>query len=205
MYKVSCFVESIQKKNNGFLIICKVLNQLNFESKPKSLEEAQAMIKEVLMSKKFILVLDDVKDKSIILIVTTRNWKVVKSYLVKIHKFDIRKLDKDASLKLFAAYSYRNSDELSKELIEVGKRIVRSCNGLILSLKVLGSFLGGQKRLRCWERALQKLRRRRPLDRDEIDSEYKLWIVLKLSFDAMKVEEKNMFLDICCFFCNNVK
>uniref|UniRef100_A0A7I4CXX9 NB-ARC domain-containing protein n=1 Tax=Physcomitrium patens TaxID=3218 RepID=A0A7I4CXX9_PHYPA len=176
-------------------------------------------MKQVLMSKKFMLVLDDVKDKNqindvvlsdvlhfnkgSILIVTTRNWEVVKSYPTKIHKFDIEELDKDASLKLFTAYSCRDGDELPKELIEIGKEIVRSCNGLPLSLKVLGSFLGGQKRLRCWERALQKLRRGRPLDGDEIDSEYKLWTILKISFDALKVEEKNMFLDICCFFCNN--
>lgn len=30
MYDVLCFVESIQNKDYGFLIICKVLNQLNF-------------------------------------------------------------------------------------------------------------------------------------------------------------------------------
>nr|PNR59808.1 hypothetical protein PHYPA_002600 [Physcomitrium patens] len=209
MYNVSCFVESIQKNDNGLSIIC------------KNLEEAQAMMKQVLMSKKFMLVLDDVKDKNqindvvlsdvlhfnkgSILIVTTRNWEVVKSYPTKIHKFDIEELDKDASLKLFTAYSCRDGDELPKELIEIGKEIVRSCNGLPLSLKVLGSFLGGQKRLRCWERALQKLRRGRPLDGDEIDSEYKLWTILKISFDALKVEEKNMFLDICCFFCTIIQ
>nr|PNR52192.1 hypothetical protein PHYPA_008566 [Physcomitrium patens] len=209
MYDVSCFVESIQKKDDGFSIICKVLDQLNFHSKPKSLEEAQAMMKDLLMSKKFMLVLDDVKDKShindvVLMDVLHSNKEVVKNYPTKIHKFDVKELDKDASLKLFTAYSCRDGDELPKELIEVGKEIVRTCNGLPLSLKVVGSFLGGQKRLRCWERALQKLRRGRPLDGDEEDSEYKLWIVLKISFDVMKVEEKNIFLDICCFFCNNV-
>uniref|UniRef100_A0A7I4BZK1 Protein kinase domain-containing protein n=2 Tax=Physcomitrium patens TaxID=3218 RepID=A0A7I4BZK1_PHYPA len=148
MYNVSCFVEGIQKKDSRLSMIC------------KNLEQAEAMMKEVLMSKKFI----------------------------KIHKFDIGELDKDASLKLFIAYSCREGDELPKELIEFGKEIGRSCNGLPLNLKVLGSFLGGQKRLRFWERALQKLRRGRSLDGDEID-----------------IEEKNMFLDICFFFCNNVK
>nr|XP_024363667.1 uncharacterized protein LOC112276508 [Physcomitrium patens] len=101
------------------------------------------MMKQVLMSKKFMLVLDDVKDKNQI-------------------------------------------------------------NDVVL-LDVLHFNKGGQKRLKCWKRALQKLRRRRPLDGDEIDSEYKLWTILKISFDTLKVKEKNLFLDICCFFCNNVK
>nr|PNR38921.1 hypothetical protein PHYPA_019199 [Physcomitrium patens] len=184
-----------------------------------NLEEAQDMIKELLMIKKFILVLDDVKNeshindvptnilhsnKSSILIVTTRNWKVVKDHPTKFYKFDVKKLDKDASLKLFTTYSYKNDDKLPRELIEIGKQIVRSCNGPPLSLKVMGSFLRGQKRLRCWERALQKLRRGRDLDGDEEDSNHKIWLILKISFDALKVEEKNMFLDICYFLCNNV-
>nr|PNR33438.1 hypothetical protein PHYPA_025382 [Physcomitrium patens] len=180
IYNVSCFVEGIQKKDSGLSIICK--SQTN-----------DIVSMDVLCS-----------NKGSILIVTSRNWEVVKSYPTKIHKFDIGELDKDASLKLFTAYSYRDGDELPKELIGIGKEIVTTCNSLPLSLKVLGSFLGGQKRLRCWERALQKLRRR-SLDGDEIDSEYKLWTILKIIFDVMKVEEKNIFLDICCFFCNNVK
>ncbi|XP_073393964.1 uncharacterized protein [Physcomitrium patens] len=40
-----------------------------------------------------------------------------------------------------------DDDKLPKELIEVGNKIVRSCNGLPLSLKVLGSCLGGHKSL----------------------------------------------------------
>nr|PNR48051.1 hypothetical protein PHYPA_012524 [Physcomitrium patens] len=166
MFNVSCFIKinQLQKKDNGLSIIYKVLNQLNFQSKPKSLEEAQAMMKKLLMLKKFILVLDNVNDKSqindivlmdvlhsdkgSILIVTTQNWKVVKEYRTNFHKFDVEELDKDISLKLFTSYSCRD-DELHKEINKVGKEIVRSCNGLPLSLKVLGSFLGGQRRLRC--------------------------------------------------------
>lgn len=178
------------------------------------------MIKELLVSKKFMLILDDVKNeshindvvptnilnsnKSSLLIVTIRNWKLVKDYPTKFYKFDVEELDKDASLKLFTTYSCKDDDKLPKELIEVGKQIVRSCNGLLLSLKVMDSFLGGEKKLRCWERALQNLKGGRDLDGDEEDSNHKLWLILKISFDTLKDEEKNMFLDICCFFCNNV-
>nr|PNR51464.1 hypothetical protein PHYPA_010651 [Physcomitrium patens] len=123
---------NIQNKNNGFSIIYKILNQLKSQSKSKNLEEAQDIVKELLMNKKFLLVLDDVKDKSHI------NNVVLMDVL-----HSNKELDKDTSLKLFTTYSYRNDNELPKELIEVGKEIVRSCNGLSLSLKVVGLFLGG--------------------------------------------------------------
>jgi hypothetical protein len=32
----------------------------------------------------------------------------------------------------------------------------------------------------------------------------KLWSTLKISFDGLKMHEKNMFLDIACFFCKDV-
>uniref|UniRef100_A0A7I3ZCR9 Uncharacterized protein n=1 Tax=Physcomitrium patens TaxID=3218 RepID=A0A7I3ZCR9_PHYPA len=68
----------------------------------------------------------------------------------------------------------------------------------------MGAFLREKKRLRCWERALQKLKSGRELDGDENNSNYKIWKILRVSFDNLKDDEKKMFLDICYFFCNDV-
>nr|PNR36258.1 hypothetical protein PHYPA_022109 [Physcomitrium patens] len=64
------------------------------------------------MSEKFMLILDDVKNKSLI------NDVVLTEVL-----HSNKELDKDASSKLFTTYSYRDDDKLPKELIEVGKKI----------------------------------------------------------------------------------
>lgn len=79
-------------------------------------------------------------NKCSILIMTIQNWKVVEDYPKKFHKIDVKKLDEDTSLKLFTTYSCRNYIIFSKEFIEVGKQIVKSCNGPTLNLKVTRSF-----------------------------------------------------------------
>lgn len=64
----------------------------------------------------------------------------------------------------------------------------------------MDAFLRKKQRLRCWKKVLQRLKRRRELDRDEKNSKHKIWDTLKVSFDNLKVDDKNIFLNICCFF-----
>jgi hypothetical protein len=42
------------------------------------------------------------------------------------------------------------------------------------------------------------------LDGDKEFEDTKLWNTLKISFDGLGTHEKNMFLDIACFFCKDV-
>ncbi|KAL3747238.1 hypothetical protein ACJRO7_016078, partial [Eucalyptus globulus] len=68
--------------------------------------------------------------------------------------------------------------------------IVDYTKGLPLAIKVLGSFLQGRSLLE-WKSALDKLRR---VFNGEIFS------VLRISFDRLDEYEKDIFLDIACFF-----
>ncbi|XP_024391955.1 disease resistance protein Roq1 [Physcomitrium patens] len=219
MYNASCFVECIESGGDCYITSCNILEQFKVKSKPKDIKEVQEMLKSFLKENKTILVFDNVKNQSQIedvvpiddlfasngstLIATTRDSKAIKYCGKEVHKINIEELDEETSMKLFITHSY-GQENLPNELIEVGKKIVRACNGLPLSLKVMGAFLRKNKRLRCWEQALQKLKRGRELDGDENNSNYKIWKILRVSFDNLKVEEKSMFLDICCFFCNDV-
>uniref|UniRef100_A0A7I4EY75 NB-ARC domain-containing protein n=2 Tax=Physcomitrium patens TaxID=3218 RepID=A0A7I4EY75_PHYPA len=63
-------------------------------------------------------------------------------------------------MKLFIIHSC-SQENLPNKLIEVDKNIIRLYNGLLLSLKVIKVFLKKNKKLRCWEQALQKLKTRR--------------------------------------------
>ncbi|XP_073395652.1 uncharacterized protein [Physcomitrium patens] len=220
MYDASCFVECIESGGDCYKMCCNILEQLEGEKMPKDLKDAQEMLKSVLTKKKVILVFDNVKNKRQVedvvsmddifasngstLIMTTRDWKIMEHCDTKICMVNVEELDEETSLRLFVTYSCGFQDKLPHELVEVGKKIVKACNGLPLSLKVMGAFLREKKRLRYWERALQRLKRGRELDRDEENSDHKIWNILRVSFDNLKVEEKNMFLDICCFFCNDV-
>uniref|UniRef100_A0A7I4ALL1 Protein kinase domain-containing protein n=1 Tax=Physcomitrium patens TaxID=3218 RepID=A0A7I4ALL1_PHYPA len=219
MYNASCFVECIESGGDCYTTSCNILEQFQVKEKPKDVKEAHKILKSFLTKNKTILVFDNIKNQSQIedvvpmddifasngstLIATTRDSNVMKDCGKEIYKINIEELDEETSMKMFITHSC-GQKSLPIELVEVGKKIVRACNGLPLSLKVMGAFLREKKRLRCWERALQKLKRGRKLDGDENNSNYKIWKILRVSFDNLKVEEKKMFLDICCFFCNDV-
>jgi hypothetical protein len=77
-------------------------------------------------------------------------------------------------------------------------KIIEACGGLPLSLKVLGSFLCNNKKLEIWEGALSTLEKGQSLTGGDDNEE--LWNVLKISYDHLDEQHKNMFLDIACFF-----
>ncbi|XP_024359019.1 disease resistance protein RRS1 isoform X1 [Physcomitrium patens] len=220
MYDASCFIECDEINNDCYKIACQILEQLKVETKPKDLNEAQEKLKSFVIKKKVIIVLDNLKNQSQIedvvamddlfamngntLIVTTRDWKVLEYCGNKFCKVNVEELDEKTSWRLFITHSCGSQDKLLDELVEVSKKIIKVCNGLPLSFKVIGAYLKEKKRLRYWERAFQRLKRERELDGDEKNSHYKLWNILRISFDNLRVEEKKIFLEICCFFSNDV-
>ncbi|GLJ46128.1 hypothetical protein SUGI_0971660 [Cryptomeria japonica] len=77
------------------------------------------------------------------------------------------------------------------EFKELAQKFINACHGLPLSLKVLGGLLYGESSKKYWESQLDKLSRIVPDD---------IKLRLKISYDALDKEEKEMFLDIACLF-----
>ena len=97
-------------------------------------------------------------------------------------------------------HAFCNTNQLCLPYLKyVVQKIVNACDGLPLSLEVMGSSLNGEKRLRIWERRLQRLLRAR---HDQSGDE-RIWNTLRISFDELDEREKTMFLDISCFFCKD--
>jgi hypothetical protein len=211
-YNASCFIEQMKSKSSHEILweILGNFESLDKEDKPNKVD-AQHMVRELLANKKIILILDDPLDqdqvRDIILIdaqfvnkgtniiITSRDWGLIKDFVEENGKVDVRVLDGNAAEKLFNSYASSDEGQLSPQFFDIRDKIVEACNGLPLSLQVMGAFLQGKERIRSWERALQRMKRGRCLDGDG-----GLWSTLRVSFDALKDEEKKLYLDIACFF-----
>ncbi|RVW29927.1 putative disease resistance RPP13-like protein 1 [Vitis vinifera] len=131
----------------------------------------QLKLKERLSRKKFLLVLDDVwnEDYNIWdllrtpfsvglngskIIVTTR----IKKVAAVMHSAPIHPLGQlsfEDCWSLFAKHAFENGDSSSHpKLEEIGKEIVKKCDGLPLAAKTLGGALYSEVRVKEWENVL---------------------------------------------------
>ncbi|KAL7612622.1 hypothetical protein Lser_V15G05189 [Lactuca serriola] len=159
------------------------------------------MIRERFCHKKVLLVLDDVdNDKQLEFLARTHEWFGPGSRIIittrdehllsdanVIYRPDF--LSKSDAAELFCWHAFRKSSP-PEGYEEISDRAIRYASSLPLALKVLGSFFHGRQ-LSVWESALNRLRK------GSID---KIHETLKLSFDGLDASEKQIFLDIACFY-----
>ncbi|KAL7587812.1 hypothetical protein Lser_V15G37336 [Lactuca serriola] len=209
----SCFVENIRDESSKYglqklqeKILLKVLKQKEMEV--HRVEEGRCMIRDRLCHRKVLIVLDDVDhfdqlkalagshdwfgDGSRI-IITTRD-----EHLLNAHKVDvihnISLLNDDEAIKLFSKHALRDYRPM-KDFALLSSDVVSYAGGLPLALTILGSFLC-DKDIIEWRSALARLK-----EIPESDIVEKL----KISYDGLKPVEKELFLDIACFFRREYK
>ncbi|KAL7224532.1 hypothetical protein ACSBR1_025904 [Camellia fascicularis] len=203
-----CFIENVRavSKECGIMflqeqLVSKIL--IEKDRKVSSISSGKSMIKRIISHKKVLIVLDDV-DESIDLenllgehdwfssgskiIITTRDLHVLKTCGAT-HTYKVHELKKDEAVKLLISKAFRKDKQIAGygNLLD---RAVEYCKGVPLALKVLGSFLHDRKEI-YWESALKRLEQS-PLP--EVEE------VLKISYDALGWEDKEIFLDIAFFF-----
>lgn len=126
-----------------------------------------------------------------LILYTSRNKHVLASSGVsESSMYYLRGLNPSHSEELFCSYAFNQSLPLP-EFEDMAHRFVRACDGLPLSLKVLGALVRGQNES-YWEEILNQLNKILPTT--EIQD------VLKISYDSLSPNEKQIFLDIACFF-----
>ncbi|KAF4355031.1 hypothetical protein F8388_026532 [Cannabis sativa] len=157
-----------------------------------------------LRRKKVLIVLDDVNDSEQLellvgdhdnwfglgsrIIVTTRDIQVLRKGANEV--YEVKELDFDEALQLFQLNAFKNSSPPSTDYIELSERVVDYTKGVPLALKVLGSYLHSRSK-KEWESALNKLKKMPNM---------KIHSVLRISYDGLDEKEKDIFLDIVCFF-----
>jgi adenylate kinase family enzyme len=173
-------------------------------------------IKRFTTLKKVLVVIDDVgttkylvalhdliingekKENKSKIIVTCRNWQILENHVNEAGKVDVNLLEERQAKRLFMFHAYGVEKKMKPNFNVIIDEIVKACGGLPLSIEVMGRFLSTKHCLQIWKEALWKLSAAEALGGGR-ENEV-LWSKLKISYEDLEEEEKNMFLDIACFF-----
>nr|XP_043632997.1 disease resistance protein Roq1-like [Erigeron canadensis] len=207
-FEGSSFVTDVRENSSSKKHMCtlqeRILNDILGEShgyKIKDRDQGSEMIQERCCRKKVLLVLDDVNDVEQLeflaatrewfgpgsrIIITTRDRHLLSSVDVT-YKAAI--LIGDQAVELFNRHAF-NERSPPEGYEELSSRAIHHAGGLPLALEVLGSFFRGRK-ANEWESALMRLAK---------SQDDKIFETLKLSFDYLNDSEKQIFLDIVCFY-----
>ncbi|MCH83813.1 TMV resistance protein N-like, partial [Trifolium medium] len=161
-------------------------------------------LQEQLKGKRALIVLDDVSTydqvkeicvnrhyfaRGSVLIVTSRDVRILQLLEVD-HVYSIKEMDKNKSLELFSWHAFRQPSPI-KDFRQLSENIVACCGGLPLALEAIGSSLRKRTTEKYFENALSELRR---------SPNGKVQKALIKSYDDLEDCQRNIFLDICCFF-----
>ncbi|GLJ48058.1 hypothetical protein SUGI_1014730 [Cryptomeria japonica] len=188
----------------------KLMKDLGVESESfDHVDEGKGILQSRLRSVSVLIILDDVDHtdqldallpareslgQASLIVVTTRELNVLKAWGISAI-YQMEALSAIHAKELFCWHAFLQHSPLSgfEDLVE---EFLNACKGLPLSLKVLGAQLYGIFDKNYWQSLLHKLSRILP---DEIK------LRLKVSYDALDDEEKEMFLDIACFLIGERK
>ncbi|TYG47502.1 hypothetical protein ES288_D11G344300v1 [Gossypium darwinii] len=142
--------------------------------------EGNVIINHRLSNKRVLIVLNDVDNLQNLKCLVGRRDDVYKPTTLN---------DNDA-IRLFNLKAFGCEEVPKEDFIELVEHVVGYAGGLPLALEVLGSFLCDRDASQ-WRSAIERLQR---------DSNKEIIERLQISFDGLEEMEKNIFLDIACFF-----
>ena len=102
--------------------------------------------------------------------------------------YEVKVLSNVEAFQFFSRHAFGQNTP-KEDFVDMSKCMVNYVQGLPLAIKVLGSFLYGMA-IDEWKTALGKLTK----EDQEIES------VLKICYDGLDDNEKEILLDIACFF-----
>nr|XP_048318264.1 putative disease resistance protein At3g14460 [Ziziphus jujuba var. spinosa]XP_048318265.1 putative disease resistance protein At3g14460 [Ziziphus jujuba var. spinosa] len=189
-------------------ILCAVTKSHSYDN--TDLDSLQNKLKEVLMGKKYLIVLDDVWNENYVnwenmsrpfrhgvqgskILVTTRNESVAKIMQTVSTYYLVHLKDEDC-WQLFAKLAFHNEDFAAHPAQEIiGRKIVKKCKGLPLAVKTLGGLLRSTVNVEEWEKILASE------IWDLSDNESNILPALRLSYHHLPSHLKRCFA-FCAIF-----
>ena len=205
-----CYLENLRERlgtNDGVIelqetLLFEILWDTNLKVGNKS--KGIHMIKKRLSFMRILLVLDDVDkwiqienllgrcdwfDSGSKIIITTRDKHLVATLRKCCSTYAVNELDQDEALELLSMHAFQ-SNKPKDDYLELVDRVIQYVKGLPLAIVIMGSYLYGRTKLE-WRSVVEKYER---ISNDEIQK------ILKISYEGLDKTEKEIFLDIACFF-----
>ncbi|KAG6630036.1 hypothetical protein CIPAW_14G127300 [Carya illinoinensis] len=200
---ISCIRE--ESKARGLASLQKQLLCMIIEEEIQIWDQNQGdrMRKKMLRNKKVFIVLDDVdSDEQLTalagdrkwfgpgsrLIITCRDSHLLRTYEVNpIYK--VEHLEIAEALQVFSLSAFKETHP-TKDYMDLSMDFVNYAQGLPLALKVLGSFLY-EREIDAWKSEKDKLK---------AIPNPKIMDVLQISFNGLQKSQKELFLDMACYF-----
>jgi energy-coupling factor transporter ATP-binding protein EcfA2 len=222
-YEKSSFLEDVKSKDIND-IKKKLLQDLCDRElrKDQDVDKYLDEIKQCMISKKVLVVVDDVDmtknlgalqllihkqainvDYKSKVLINCRNWQELKNHVKESGKVDMALLEEEQASELFMFHAFKHANHVTNDFKKISIDIIKACGGLPLSLEVLGCYLCDIRELEIWKGALHELKGGRNITGGS-DNEM-LWKTLRISYDHLIKTHQEMFLDIACFFIGSKK
>ncbi|KAH0978140.1 hypothetical protein GBA52_027859 [Prunus armeniaca] len=206
-FEAACFLANVREKSEQTGGLNQLLNELVREIlKDKdinigTLSIGSTSIRDRLRRTKALIVLDDVNAREQLevlvgdddrfcqgsrIIITARDKGLLEQKVDQANIFSVEGLGSDDALRLF----YSHAKPPTTDYSELSREVVEYIQGIPLALKVMGSLLHRCKSKQEWEDQWKKLKQ---FPSKEIEK------VLRISYDGLENNEKEIFLDIACF------
>ena len=209
-FDTSCFLEDVRERSqttDGIIQLQKTLLSNILQDrylKVDSVPQGTQLIMDRFCHTRLLLILDDVDKSNQIdkflgsynwfssgsrIIITTRDQQVLTTLRKDCLLYEVKELNQSEAYELFSLHTFQ-MNKPREDYSEVAKQIIHYANGLPLALKVIGSDLCGRS-MHEWKDALEKYKK---IPHQDIQER------LKISYDGLEKTEKDIFLNVACFF-----
>ncbi|MED6219289.1 hypothetical protein PIB30_034407 [Stylosanthes scabra] len=206
-FEVTCFLADVRdlcEKKDIVHVQKQLLDKMHIGSAAVYSEyDGRKITQSSLRLKKVLLVLDDVNNEKQLenlageqdwfgsgsrIIITTRDIHLLKQQ--EVHEtYNVEGLVESEAFNLFCSKAFKRLKP-AEGFLDLSEEVVKYSGGLPLALKVLGSHLFGRS-IEVWRSAIEDTKK---------SSHSKIIDVLKISYNGLCTAEKDIFLDIACFF-----
>ncbi|KAL2653707.1 hypothetical protein R1flu_021835 [Riccia fluitans] len=202
-----CFIEDLKEKLKKHKELHTLIgNSLYTGAGYKVRMVDEKAIWEHLKGKRVLLIMDNIDDESDIRDLLRPDWVDEGSRFLTTSRvrsaelmpsfttYDVPFLSDEEPDKLFRRHI--RADVVGNIPNDLICKIVDKCDGLPLTIEVIGRYLYREKRVLIWTGAFKRLKEAESINGSVDD---KLWAKLRVSFDELSHLEREMFLDLASF------